>query len=170
MKNPSVRLSCAILALCLFPLLVAAQESKPGVLGAQEIKHVMPAAYFFRGQSASVQLRNSAGFSTADGKLVLSGLVDTTGYASDLQSKYQGFFITEVKLNIEGSDLAPGQYGFGFSKDGKFLVMDVGANDVLNVAGHVDDKLARPVPLKIVADGDGFRLYAGRKWVALKPE
>jgi hypothetical protein len=117
-----------------------------------------------------VQLRNSSGFSSSDGKLVLAGLVDTSGYASDVAAKYQGFLITEVKLNIEGTELAPGQYGFGFSQEGKFTVMDVGANDVFGVSSHPDEKLVHPVPLKMVADGDGYRLYAGRKWVGLKAE
>jgi hypothetical protein len=105
-----------------------------------------------------------------DGKLVLAGLVDTSGYAADVQAKYQGFLITEVRLNIEGSELSPGEYGFGFSKEGKFLVMDVGANDLFSVAAKLDDKLPRPVPLKIVQDEGAYRLYAGRKWVSLKPE
>ena len=151
-------------------LLLSAQQPKPGMLSGDDLKKVIPAAYFFRGQSAPVQLRNSAGFSVPEGKLVLAGLVDTSGYAADLQSKYQGFLITEVKLNIEGSELAPGEYGFGFSKEGKFLVMDVGANDLFSVAGKMDDKLPRPVPLKMVEDGGAYRLYAGRKWVSLKTE
>jgi hypothetical protein len=151
-------------------LLLSAQQPKPGVLSADDLKKVAPATYFFRGQSAPTQLRNSAGFSMPDGKLVIAGLVDTSGYAADVQAKYQGFLITEVKLNIEGSDLGPGQYGFGFSKEGKFLVMDVGANDVLSVAAKLDDKLPHPVPLKVVADGGAYRLYDGRKWVSLKAE
>jgi hypothetical protein len=158
------------LALLLLPLLSFTQQPKPGVLNVAEVKKLAPATYFFRGQSAPVQLRNTAGFSTADGKLVLAGFVDTSGYSTDVQSKYQGFFITEVKLSIEGTDLAPGEYGFGFSKDGTFLIMDVGANDLFKVSGHVDDKMPRPVPLKMVADENGYRLYAGRKWVALKTE
>ncbi len=137
---------------------------------AQAPKRIVPTAYFFRGQSASVQLRNSVGFSSSDGKLVLAGLVDTSGYAADVQAKYQGFLITEVKLNVEGTDLAPGQYGFGFSKDNKFIVTDVGANDVLSVSAKLEDTLAHPVPLKIVEDGGGYRLYAGRKWVTLKAQ
>ena len=149
---------------------IGQQPPKPGVLKAEDLKRVVPTAYFFRGQSASVQLRNSAGFSNSDGRLVLAGLVDTSGYAADIQAKYRGFLITEVKLNIEGSELAPGQYGFGFSKDNKLLVMDVGANDVLSVSAKIDDMLAHPVPLKIVEDGGGFRLYAGRKWVGLKTQ
>jgi hypothetical protein len=157
-------------AVMLFSCLLLAQQPKSGLLGGDDLKKFVPAAYFFRGQSAPVQVRNSAGFSLPDGKLVLAGLVDTSGYASDVQAKYQGFLITEVKLNIEGSELAPGQYGFGFSQAGKFLVMDVGANDLFSVGATVDDKLARPVPLKMVEDSGGYRLYTGRKWVLLKTE
>jgi hypothetical protein len=151
-------------------LLLSATEPSAGVLGADDLKRVVPASYFFRGQSASVQLRNAAGFRTADGKLVLAGLVDTSGYSSDVAEKYQGFLITEIKLSIEGSELPPGQYGFGFSKQDKFTVMDVGNNELLSVASHVDQNLQRAVPLKIVADQGSYRLYAGKKWVSLKAQ
>ena len=162
------RVGVAVVIFC--GLLLSAQQLKPGLLSNDVLKKVVPGTYFFRGQSAPVQLRNSAGFSVPDRKLVLAGLLDTSGYAADVQAKYQGFLITEVKLNIEGSELAPGEYGFGFSKDGKFLVMDVGANDLFSVAGQIDAKLPRPVPLKIIEDGGAYRLYAGRTWVSLKPE
>ena len=151
-------------------LLLSAQQLKPGLLSNEVLKKVVPGTYFFRGESAPVQLRNSAGFSVPDGKLVLTGLLDTSGYAADVQAKYQGFLIAEVKLNIGGKELPPGQYGFGFSPDGKFLVMDVGANDLFSVAGQIDEKVAHPVPLKMVDDGGAYRLYAGRKWVSLKAE
>jgi hypothetical protein len=150
--------------------LLSATDANPGLLGSDDVKRVVPATYFFRGQSAPVQLRNSAGFRVSDGKLVLAGLVDTSGYASDVAEKYQGFLITEVKLNIEGSELPPGEYGFGFSKEGKFTVMDVGKNDLLSVSSHQDDNLQRPVPLKIVADQGSYRLYSGKKWVSLKAQ
>ena len=130
---------CMALVVVICCAMLSAQQ-KPGVLSADEVRKVVPAVYFFRGQSASVQLRNSAGFSVPEGKLVLAGLVDTSGYASDVQAKYQGFLITEVKLNIAGTELRPGEYGFGFSQDGKFLVMDVGANDLFSVASQVGRK------------------------------
>lgn len=163
-----IRRVSRILLILLPTFTLAQQPIKPGILSQEDLKRAVPSAYFFRGQSASVQLRNSAGFSNSDGKLVLAGLVDTSGYAADVQAKYQGFLITEVQLNFEGSNLAPGQYGFGFSKDNKFLVMDVGANDLFSVNAEIDDKLAHPVPLKIVEDGAGYRLYAGKKWISLK--
>ena len=159
-----------VFSFLLASLLLSATELSPGVLGADDLKRVVPASYFFRGQSASVQLRNAAGFRTADGKLMLAGLVDTSGYSSDVAEKYQGFLITEIKLNIEGSDLPPGQYGFGFSKQDKFTVMDVANNDLLSVPSHLDQNLQRAVPLKIVADQGSYRLYAGKKWISLKPQ
>jgi hypothetical protein len=151
-------------------LICPAQQAKPGLLTAADLKQFVPSAYFFRGQSATVQLRNSGGFRIAPDKLVLAALVDTSGYSHDVQQKYQGLLITEVKLDIGGSQLAPGEYGFGFSEDGKFLVMDVGANDLFSVPVQTEVDLKRPVPLKMVEDGDGYRLYAGRKWVAIKPQ
>lgn len=151
-------------------IFASAQEGA-GVLGPDAIKKVVPATYFFRGQSAPVQLRNSAGFRSADGMFTLAGLVDTSGYASDIQQKYQGFLITEVKISIEGTSVAPGAYGFGFEKDGNFLIMDVGAHDLASVPFHTDAKMTRAVPLKVEADpGGGYRLYAGKKWVTLKAQ
>jgi hypothetical protein len=161
------------LLVALFSLLVAAgfaQMSKPGILKADELKHAVPSTFFFAGQVAPVQMRNSAGFRTADGKLVLAGLVDNSGYASDVAEKYQGFLITQVKLNIGGSDLAPGQYGFGFTKDGKFMVMDVAGTTTVSVPAQRDEQAARPVPLKIAEDGAGYRLWAGKNWVSCKAE
>lgn len=154
-----------VLSIMLLASLFALAQSGSGILSNDEIKKIVPAAFFFRGQSAPVQLRNSVGLKTGE-KFVLAGLVDTSGYSSGIREKYQGFLITEVKLDIEGSSLPAGQYGFGF-KDGKFLVMDVGANDLLDVAARRDEKLQRAVPLKIVAENDGYRLYAGKSWVSI---
>jgi hypothetical protein len=156
--------------LCFSSLILLAQKIQPGMLKADDLKRVVPTSYFFDGQSAPVQLRNSAGFRTTDGKMVLTGMVDTSGYAADVQEKYQGFFITQIKLNVGGSDLAPGAYGFGFSKDGKFQVMDVAGNTLLTAASTSDDKQPHPVPLKMMEDSGGFRLYHGRSYVILKAE
>jgi hypothetical protein len=159
-----------ILSVFLFCSLLLAQKAQPGLLNAEDLKRAVPSGYFFDGQPAPVQLRNSAGFRAADGKLVLAGLVDTSGYAADIQQKYEGFFITGTKVNIGGSTLEPGAYGFGFTKDGKFLVMNVAASEVLNTASSTDDKLAHPVPLKMMQDGDGYRLYHGKNYIVIKAQ
>jgi hypothetical protein len=54
----------------------------------------------------------------------------------------------------------------GFRAGGKFVVMDVGAHDLLTVSSAVDEGIKRPMPLLVMADpAGGFRLYEGRKYV-----
>jgi hypothetical protein len=145
-------------------------QSKPaGVVAAGDLKSLVPTSYFYRGQSASVQMRNAAAIRTKNERYVIAALVDTSGYASDVAAKYQGFFIMEVKLKVGDAELAPGQYGFGFVGD-KFVVTDVGANDVLSTSSQRDENLKRPVPLKITEGGGGYRLYVGKKYVTLQLE
>jgi hypothetical protein len=163
---------CALLG-SLTLMLVAtavAQQATKHVLSSDEVKKAVPTEFFYRGQKAPVQLRNAVGFQLADSKMMLAALVDASGYSTAIQQKYQGLLITETKLNIGGSTLAPGEYGFGFSADGKFVVMDVANNDVLSVAYQTDQALQHAVPLKLVEDGDGYKLYAGKKWIGIKTE
>jgi hypothetical protein len=161
-------LRTAILGAVALTTLASAQQASKHILSSDEVKKATPAEYFFRGQKAPVQLRNAVGLQLADGKMVLAALVDASGYSTAIQQKYQGMLITETKLNIGGSDLPPGQYGFGFTADGKFIVMDVANNDALSVASQADATLQHAVPLKLVEDGAGYKLYAGKKWVAVK--
>jgi len=94
-------------------------------------------------------------------------MVDTSGYSSDVASKYQAYFITEVPIKIGGQSLGAGVYGVGFVADNKFLVTDVGAHDVLTVATGDDAGLKRPTPLQVTADpAGGYRLYSGRRYVS----
>jgi hypothetical protein len=150
----------------LLALAAAAQSKKTGVVDASEMKQIVPTNYYYDGQVAPVQFRNAAAVRLDGGKIVQAGLVDNSGYSSDIAAKYQGYFITEQKIKIGSSELAPGQYGFGFS-GGKFRIMDVGGNDVLQADQQTDESLKRPVPLKITADAGNYRLYAGKKYVVL---
>jgi hypothetical protein len=145
-----------------------AQQAAQHLLSADEVKRMTPTEYFFRGQKAPVQVRNSTGVQLASGAVVMAALVDSSGYSTAIQQKYQGLLITEVKLNIGGADLPPGQYGFGFIADNKFVVMDVGNNDVLTTTYQTDQTLTRAVPLKLIEADGGYRLYAGKKWVGIK--
>src|SRR5215472_931137 len=166
----AMKLRHSFVVLAVLSALALAQQSKPaGVVDKATVETLVPSTYFYRGQSASVQKRNSAAVRAKDQKYILAGLVDTAGYASDVAQKYQGLLITEVKLKIEGSELAPGQYGMGFVGD-KFVVTDVGANDLLSVSSKRDDNLKRPVPLEIEQEGGAYRLYAGRNYVTVEVE
>ena len=139
----------------------------PTVVNEAGLKKVVPETYFFRGLSATTQLRNSAAIHFPDDFYVIVGLVDTSGYTSDIKAKYTGLFITEKKLRFDGGAmLAPGQYGMGYTADGKFHIMNVAGDELLVADIKVDDKLARPQPLKIVLDGANAKLYLGKKFVS----
>jgi hypothetical protein len=147
--------------------LSATAQGAPQVVTPDDLKKVVPEAYFFRGMSAATQLRNSAAIRYPDDFYVMAGLVDTSGYSSDVKAKYNGFFITEKKLQFDGGAmLAPGQYGMGYTPEGKFHILNVAGDEVLVADIMVDDKLARPQPLKIVMDGATAKLYLGKKYVS----
>jgi hypothetical protein len=157
----------AALALMIGGWAASAKGQGPGgtVLAAADTTKLLPASVWFKGQSATTQLRNSGGVKFADGTYVLSALVDTSGYSSDVQDKYQAYFITEIPIKIEGHELQPGVYGVGFIAGDKFDVLDVGAHELFTVTSHKDAEMKRPMPLKVVADGSSFRLYVGRNYV-----
>ena len=151
-----------------------AQESpggKEAILKAVDISpKIFPDHVFFRGQVAPAQARNTAGVHFADDFYVLASLVDSSGYSSAIREKYQGYLLTEVALEMDGQSLKPGAYGFGFLNGGKFVAMDIGANDVLQDSSQADAQLKRPVPLQIVASATAgsYRLYAGRDFVEFR--
>lgn len=144
-----------------------AQPSPTLVADDASLKKVLPDQYFFRGLSATTQLRNSAAIHYPDDFYVIVGLVDTSGYSSDVKAKYNGLFITEKTLNFDGGAvLGPGQYGMGYTANGKFHILNVAGDELLVADIKVDDKLARPQPLKIVMDGATAKLYLGKKYVS----
>jgi hypothetical protein len=142
--------------------------SSDTLLHAAEAGKILPASVFFAGQSAPVQLRNSGGVKYSDGKLVLAVLVDTSGYSTAVQQKYQSYFITEVPIEIGGHPLPPGAYGVGFVQ-GHFGVMDIGDHDLFSVDAARDAELKRPTPLQFIAGGapSHYRLYQGRDYVVI---
>jgi hypothetical protein len=166
-KSCLATLLCAVVFLSLPGKLSAAADPSPGILKAPDMANLMPATVFFRGQVASVQARNSGGVKLADGMLVLCALVDTSGYSTAVQQKYQAYFITEVALDINGQTLKAGAYGVGFVEGNKFLVMDLGAHDLFATAGVHDAELKRPTPLQVLADTgpNRYRLYINRNYV-----
>lgn len=165
----SMKKFAAVCALALMGLVIPAAAAAQGgatVLRPADTQKLLPASVYYKGQSAPTQLRNSGGLRFLDGYYVLATLVDNSGYSSDVATKYQAYFITEVPLRIEGHSLPAGVYGAGFIGDNKFVVTDVGGHDVLTAKWHNDDVIKRPMPLQITTDPDGsYRLYAGRKYV-----
>jgi hypothetical protein len=162
------RLSASTAAsLFFFSLAIAAPQDTAVVLTGKDATRVVPTSFYFEGQSAPTQVRNSAAARFGTKRHVIAGLVDTSGYSTEVRAKYQGFFITDSLITVGGTDLATGAYGFGFSDDGKFNIFDVGGSAVMSVAAAKDTALRRPRPLMMVKEKDGLRLYSERGYVII---
>jgi hypothetical protein len=149
------------------PLLAAPAGPEAALKAADITGKLFPEHVFFRGQVAPVQMRNTGGIRFSDDFYVLAGIVDNSGYAADLRQKYQAYLIAEVPIDIGGQKLQPGAYGMGFLADNKFVVMDLGAHDLFQVASARDAEMKRPVPLQITSSGGKYRLYKGRDYVEI---
>jgi hypothetical protein len=175
-----------IMALALLLISFAAVAQEPGgtlpeanaaahqsaILTAAEASKILPPSVYFQGQSAPVQGRNSAGVHLPGQGLLLISLIDTSGYSSQVQSKYQAYLITESPIEIDGHTLAAGAYGCGFIANNRFIVMDIGGRDLFTGNSTNDASLLRPKPLQILADQGkpgSFRLYAGRSYIVFQP-
>ena len=148
------------------PLQAAPPAGPEAALKAADISSkLFPEHVFFRGQVAPVQMRNTGGIRFADEMYVLAGLVDNSGYSSDIRQKYQAYLIAEVPVEVGGQKLQPGAYGIGFIAENKFIVMDLGAHDLFQTSSARDAEMKRPVPLQITGSGGKYRLYKGRDYV-----
>lgn len=167
MKRYSLTGLAALVISCSMPLIVAAQD-RPVILTGAELARVVPPGFYFQGLSAPTQTRNAAAARFGSNRRVIAGLVDTSGYAADVRSKYEGFLITDSEISINGKTLPTGAYGFGFSNEGKLNVMDLAGNEILSVRTTRDKSLKRPRPLMMSTDANGVRLYSGRDYVVIK--
>lgn len=173
--NRHIGLVCAALVLICALQMHAQSTPAPatGILHPSDLTSILPSAVFFRGQSAPTQLRNSGGVRFPGGLMMMTTLVDSSGYSSGIQEKYQAYLVTEVPLDFAGHTLQPGAYGAGIIRSGndlQFVVMDIAAKDVLQVSASHDAKIHRPVPLQILPGNEAgvYRLYLGRNYVDFK--
>lgn len=156
----------ALVVLCSLSSAVAAQERAVVLTGA-DLTKVVPPGFYFQGLTAPTQMRNAAAARFGKDRYVISGMVDTSGYAADVRASYEGFLITDSAISINGSDLGVGAYGFGFSKDGKLNILDLAGSKILTVSTTRDSKLKRPRPLMMTSAAEGIRLYGGKDYVVI---
>ncbi len=112
-------------------------------------------------------MRNASAARFGKNRYVIVGLVDTSGYAAEVRAKYEGFLITDSPISINGSELAIGAYGFGFSNDGKLNVLDLAGNQVLSLTTSKDTGMKRPRPLVLTKSGDDLRFYSGKDYATI---
>ncbi len=143
-----------------------AGQTKPEILAGDNLKRVVPTSFYFAGQSAETQTRNSAAAKFGENRFVIVGLVDTSGYSTEISGKYEGFFVTDSPVRIGDKELNVGAYGFGFSKD-KINIFDLSSKQILSVNTTNDAEMKRPRPILMTSDAKGVRLYKGKNYVLI---
>lgn len=167
--NPQRKMLIAALTLIVIASIVVPvlAQDKTAILAGTELTRVVPAAFYFQGQTAPTQMRNSAAVRFGANRFVIVGMVDTSGYSAEIRARYEGFLITDSAITVGGETLSTGAYGFGFSNDGKLNIFDLANSQVLSVATTNDKAMRRPRPLMMSLDGSNVRLYRGRDYVVI---
>ena len=141
-------------------------QSKYEVLTGDALKRIVPTSFYIAGQSAETQQRNTAAAQIGKDRFIVVGLVDTSGYSTEIQGKYEGFLITDSPVRVGGRLLGTGAYGFGFSKSG-LNIFDLGSRQILTVKVAEDAEMKRPRPLMMSSDAKGIRLYKGKLYALI---
>ncbi len=155
------------LTLALNVKIEAQETAAPKVLSEAATAKIVPSSFYFAGQSAPTQMRNSAVAQFGKDHYVIAGLVDTSGYSTEISGKYEGFLITDSPILIGDKTLETGAYGFGFSADGKLHIFDLSSKEILLVATINDKEMKRPRPLMMAADKNGVRFYKGKSYAVV---
>jgi hypothetical protein len=163
----------AVFYLALVSAVGAAQGFK--VMTGKAFNGAVPAQFYLEGNAIPVEKRNTTLVQSPSGSRFLAGLIDTTGYTSQIQQKYIGMVISEGGVSICGKNLSVGSYGFGLhnpaessSADAGFTLFDQAGAKVISCDAKKDTQLKMPRPLQVVTgEGNTARLYLGRYWVEL---
>ena len=142
-------------------------QKKFEVLDNNALTRVVPKSFYFAGQSADTQMRNATAAKLGEDRHIIAGLVDTSGYSTEISGKYEGFLITDLQIVIGNRMLGIGAYGFGFSANGRINIFDLSSKQILSATTKNDIEMKRPRPLMMVSEAKGIRLYKGKNYVLI---
>jgi hypothetical protein len=162
-----IRFAAVAISVSVLASMAAALPQQPAIVAADDLNKVVPTGFYFEGQVGPTQMRNAAAVRFGANRHFVAALVDTSGYASSVRSKYEGFLITDEAVTLGGAEIKAGAYGFGFTEDLKMNIFDIGGKKIHALPAAKDEKLTAPRPLNIVQEGKSYRLYKGRTYVTL---
>ena len=140
------------------------------ILTGAALTRIAPKSFYFAGQSAETQMRNTAAARLGKERFIVAGMVDTSGYSTEISGKYEGFFITDSPVMIGDKTLDTGAYGFGFATEGQIRIFDLSSKEILSVATQADAAMTRPRPLQMTKEAKGIRFYKGKNYVLIAPK
>ena len=155
---------------------VLAQSHNFELVTGKAFDSAVPRDFYLEGNAIPTAKRNAAMVHLPSGARAVFSLIDTTGYAADIISKYSGMIITEGVMTICGQKIGIGSYGFGWARPatgvdqpGKFSVYNQAGEKLAECTSPRDAGLPQPRPLQVLPKQDGTaRLYYGRHYIELR--
>jgi hypothetical protein len=84
----------------------AQENAAPEVLNETTVR-IIPTSFYFAGQSAPTQMRNSAAAGVGKKRYIVARLVDTSADSTEISGKYEGFFINDSPSILAASNSQP---------------------------------------------------------------
>ncbi len=136
----------------------------------------VPKDFYLEGNAIPTEIRNAVMVRTPAGARAIFALIDTAGYAANVQTKYVGMIITEGGLTLCGHKIGVGSYGFGWTlpgtgvdAPGKFMLYDQAGAALAECTAERQANLKMARPLQVIAGKNGSaRLYHGKHYIGLR--
>ena len=156
------RFSIPLFALAL-ALGIGAQETAWRAATDADLSNVIPARASVEKEAIETETRTASGIT--DGKHYVAGVVlITAGYSAE--GKYSHYFLTQVPLQIGEMDLKPGEYVFGWRRNGDSLAVIFYQAHTGKPVGTVEarriSRVGRVESFHISAPGDKSTIQIGR--------
>ncbi len=155
-----------LLCSILFVLIAAAQAEKAIWRPATdaELASLLPARAQVVKEHIETEMRTASGIVNSRGRYIAGVVLITAGYSAD--GKYSHYLVVQAPIRIGGIELKPGEYVFGWVRDGDALKVHFNAASTGDLVGETDARLipghTRVESLRIWPPTDKALIQIGR--------
>ena len=158
MRNPKPLSITVLVFLVSFLTVVADAQSRWRTATTQELRKLIPARASVVKENIETEFRTASGVTDGKGKFIAGVVMITAGYSAE--GKYSHFFVTQSALQCGDITLQPGEYVFGYQRNGNDTISvsfyRASSGDAIgNVEAHVNRKRSLVTSLLITAPVNG---------------
>jgi len=103
-----------------------------------ELAALLPARAPVEKEHIETELRTASGITDGKGRFIAGIVLITAGYSAD--GKYSHYLVVQAPVRIAGATLSPGEYVFGWQRDGETLSVHLheahSGKLIVNVQAH----------------------------------
>lgn len=157
------KILCTFLLLLFVPLARSEKAAWRQATDA-ELASLLPARAQVVKEHIETEMRTASGIVNSRGRYIAGVVLITAGYSAD--GKYSHYLVVQAPVRIGGIALKPGDYVFGWVRDGEALKVHFNAASTGDLVGETDARLiaghTRVESLRIWPPGDKALIQIGR--------